>query len=124
MEQTRLERGMELLERIDGRGGKEVLRSLEEIAPDLGRYIAEFAFGDIYNRPGLSLEERELITLASLLTAGGCEPQLEVHINAALHVDVPPEKIIEVFLQCIPYTGFPRVLNAVFTAKRICQEIP
>ena len=32
MEQTRLERGMELLERIDGRGGKEVLRSLEEIA--------------------------------------------------------------------------------------------
>lgn len=122
MEQTRLERGMELLERIDGRGGKEVLRSLEEIAPDLGRYIAEFAFGDIYNRPGLSLEERELITLASLLTAGGCEAQLEVHLRAALHVGILPEKIVEGLMQCVPYTGFPRVLNAVFAARRVFAE--
>ena len=119
MEQTRFERGMEMLRRIDGSGGEAVLRSLEDVAPDLGRYIAEFAFGDIYARPRLGPAERELITLASLLTAGGCEAQLEVHINAALHVDVPPEKIIEVFLQCIPYTGFPRVLNAVYAAKRI-----
>lgn len=119
MEKTRFDRGMELLERIDGRGGAAVLQSLEDIAPDLGRYIVEFAFGDVYARPGLSLEEREMITLASLLTAGGCEPQLEVHINAALNVGVPPETIVETFLQCVPYTGFPRALNAVFAAKRV-----
>ena len=119
MEQTRFERGMELLDRIDGRGGGAVLRSLEGVAPDLGNYIVEFAFGDVYARPGLSLEEREMVTLASLLTAGGCEPQLEVHINAALNVGVSPETIVETFLQCVPYTGFPRVLNAVFTAKRV-----
>ena len=119
MEQTRFARGMELLEKIDGRGGEAVIRSLEEIAPDLGRYIVEFAFGDIYPRAGLDLREREMITLASLLAAGGCEPQLEVHIRAALNVGVPPEAIVEVFLQCVPYTGFPRVLNAVFAAKRV-----
>lgn len=118
MEQTRFERGMELLERIDGRGGEAVLQSLEGIAPDLGRYIVEFAFGDIYPRAGLDLREREIVTLASLLTAGGCEPQLEVHINAALHVGVLPEDVIEIFLQCVPYTGFPRVLNAVSAARR------
>lgn len=121
MEKTRFDRGMELLEGIDGRGGAAVLQSLEDIAPDLGRYIVEFAFGDIYPRGGLSLPEREMITLASLLTAGGCEPQLEVHINAALNVGVPPETIVETFLQCVPYTGFPRVLNAVFTAKRVFE---
>ena len=124
MESTRFQRGMDKLQEIDGAGGEGVIRSLEGIAPDLGRYIAEFAFGDIYARAGLTLQEREIITLASLLTAGGCEPQLEVHINAALHVGVPREKIVEVFLQCIPYTGFPRVLNAVFTAKRAFQEMP
>lgn len=127
MKSTRFQQGMEKLQEIDGVGGEGVIRSLEDIAPDLGRYIVEFAFGDIYCRGELSLQEREIITLSSLLTAGGCEPQLEVHINAALHVGVPPEKIIETFLQCIPYTGFPRVLNAVFTAKRIFQahhEIP
>lgn len=119
MKQTRFELGLEKLREIDGAGGEEVIRSLEDIAPDLGRYIVEFAFGDIYAREGLTLQERELITVASLLTAGGCEPQLEVHISGALHTGVPPEKIVETFLQCIPYTGFPRVLNAVFTAKRI-----
>ena len=122
MEQTRFERGMELLDKIDGRDGGAVLRSLEGVAPDLGRYIAEFAFGDVCARPGLSLEEREMITLASLLTAGGCEPQLEVRLSAALNVGLSPEKIVEALLQCVPYAGFPRVLNAVFAAKRVFGE--
>lgn len=121
MRKTRLEQGSKNLQKIDGKGGDEVIRSLEGIAPDLGRYIVEFAFGDIYSREGLDLQERELITLSSLLTAGGCEAQLRVHIQAAVHVGIPKEKIIETFLQCIPYTGFPKVLNAVFTAKEILK---
>lgn len=63
-----------------------------------------------------------MITISSLLTAGGCEPQLEVHINGALNVGIRPDKIIETFLQCIPYTGFPKVLNAVNTAKKVFRE--
>ncbi len=122
MKKTRFETGMHNLKKIDGKGGEAVITSLENISPDLGRYIVEFAFGDIYERSGLSLQEREMITLASLLTAGGCEPQMEVHISGALNVGIPPEKIIEIFLQCIPYTGFPRVLNAVYAAKRILKK--
>lgn len=122
MEKTRFHTGMENLKKIDGKDGEAVIRSLETISPDLGKYIVEFAFGDIYERNGLSLQEREMITLASLLTAGGCEPQLEVHINGALNVGIAPEKIIEIFLQCIPYTGFPKVLNAVSVAKQIFEN--
>lgn len=122
MEKSRYEKGMENLSAVDGKGGEAVIKSLEKICPDLGRYIAEFAFGDIYSRQELSMREREMITLANLLTLGGCEPQLEVHINGALNTGVPPEKIVEVFLQCIPYTGFPRVLNAVFAAKKVFAE--
>lgn len=122
MEKTRFHTGMENLKKIDGKDGEAVIQSLETISPDLGRYIVEFAFGDIYERNGLSLQEREMITLASLLTAGGCEPQLEVHINGALNVGIVPEKIIEIFLQCIPYTGFPKVLNAVSVAKKIFEN--
>lgn len=81
--------------------------------------MLEFAFGDIYSREELNLQERELITITSLLTAGGCEPQLEVHINGALNVGIAPKKITETFLQCIPYTGFPKVLNAVSVAKKV-----
>ena len=122
MENTRFIQGMEQLKAIDGKGGENVIKSLEDIAPDLGKFIVEFAFGDIYTREGLTTEEREMITLSSLLTAGGCEPQLEVHINGALNVGISPEKVIETFLQCIPYTGFPKVLNAVFVAKRVFAE--
>lgn len=122
MENTRFTQGMEQLKAIDGKGGENVIKSLEDIAPDLGKFIIEFAFGDIYTREGLTTEEREMITLSSLLTAGGCEPQLEVHINGALNVGISPEKVIETFLQCIPYTGFPKVLNAVFAAKKVFAE--
>lgn len=119
MERTRFEKGMEQLKAIDGAGGQHVIQSLEDISPDLGKFIVEFAFGDIYTRQELNLQEREMVTITSLLTAGGCEPQLEVHINGALNVGIAPVKIVEAFLQCIPYTGFPKVLNAVFVAKKV-----
>ena len=119
MERNRYERGIQKLAEIDGTVGENVIASLQNVAPDLGNYIIEFAFGDIYCRDGLSLQERELITITSLLTAGGCEAQLDVHINGALNVGVAPGKVVETFLQCIPYTGFPKVLNAISVAKKI-----
>ncbi|MCL2789692.1 MAG: carboxymuconolactone decarboxylase family protein [Desulfobulbus sp.] len=122
MENERLQRGTARLNEVDGNAGKNVIASLEGIAPDVGRYIIEFAFGDVYCRDGLSLQEREMITIVSLLTAGGCEPQLEVHINASLNVGISPDKIIETFIQCIPYTGFPKVLNAVGVARKVFKD--
>lgn len=122
MEKTRFDLGMEKLKEVDGVGGEAVIKSLEGMAPDVGKYIVEFAFGDIYPRKELSLQEREMITITSLLTAGGCELQLQVHINGSLNVGITPERIIETFIQCIPYAGFPRVLNAIFTAKKVFTE--
>lgn len=122
MSSTRFELGSEKLKEIDGIEGENVIQSLQDIAPDVGKYIIEFAFGDVYTRPELSMQEREMITITSLLTTGGCEPQLEVHINGSLNVGLSPEKIIETFIQCIPYTGFPKVLNAIYTAKKIFAE--
>lgn len=122
MKVTRFEEGQKQLKKVDGVGGEKVIKSLRDIAPDVGKYIIEFAFGDIYSREELSLKEREIITMTSLLTMGGCEPQLEVHINGALNVGAAPQKIIETFIQCIPYVGFPKVLNAIFTAKKIFSE--
>ncbi|MGL4740569.1 MAG: carboxymuconolactone decarboxylase family protein [Sarcina sp.] len=123
MKKTRYELGLENLNLIDGAMGEGVIKSLENIAPDLGKYIIEFAFGDIYSRRNLSIQERELITLSSLLTSGGCENQLNVHIHAALNVNISQEKILETFIHCIPYVGFPKVLNAVFVAEKIFETI-
>lgn len=119
---TRFDRGLAQLQAIDGEAGQKVIDSLANIAPDLGRFIIEFAFGDIYTRGELNLQECELITLSSLLTAGGCEPQLEVHINAALNVGIAPEKVIEAFMQCIPYIGFREYSTPFLSPKKFLEK--
>lgn len=122
MKQNLYEIGTKQFQKIVGEDGEKVIESLKHIAPDLGKYIIEFAFGEINSREGLTLQERELITITSLLTTGGCEPELDVHINGALNVGIEPEKIIEAFIQCIPYTGFPKVINAVTMANKVFTE--
>lgn len=80
-----------MLQEIDGEGGEQVIASLEDISKDLGNMIVEFAFGDIYTRNGLDLQEREMLTLASLLTQGACVTQLRVHIQGAVPVGITCE---------------------------------
>lgn len=119
MTDKRLEQGIKNLQEIDGEAGERVIESLETIAPDVGRYILEFAFGDIYNKDTLSFREREIVTITSLLTQGDTKNQLMVHINGSLNVGITEEEIIEIFTHCIPYVGVPRVLNAITSAKEV-----
>lgn len=117
--QDLMARGLAKLNEIDGEQGEKVKQALADISPDLGKYIIGFAFGEIYQRPQLDVRQRELVTLAALAAQGGCENQLRVHIHALLNVGLTRDEIVEVFIQCIPYLGFPKVLNAVFVAKEV-----
>jgi 4-carboxymuconolactone decarboxylase len=121
-ESERFRRGWARLSEVDAGGGRRVLESFQDVAPDLARYIVEFGFGDIYSRPGLDLRQRQLVTIAALTALGGTEPQLEIHVNNGLNVGLSAREIVEAILHCIPYTGFPRVLNAMSVAKRVFQE--
>jgi len=119
---TRYREGLATLERIDGEGGRKVIDSLQAIAPDLARYVIEFPFGDIYQRPGLDLAQRELATVAALTALGHCQPQLAVHLHGALNVGCTPEQIIEVIIQMAVYAGFPAALNGMSTARAVFVE--
>lgn len=121
-DQERYEQGLKNLDKVDQKAGRDVINSLAGLPEDIGRYIIEFAFGDIYSRKTLDLKQREMITITSLLTQGDTSPQLKVHINGALNVGLTKEEIIETFIQTIPYVGFPRVLNAVNVAKEVFNE--
>ncbi|MFJ5530484.1 carboxymuconolactone decarboxylase family protein [Streptomyces sp. NPDC093261] len=120
--QERFEHGMDVLTRVDGEGGRRVVDSLADISPELGHQVVAWAFGDIYDRPGLAPRDRQLVTLGILTALGGCEPQLEVHINAALNVGLGSEEIIEALLHSAVYCGMPRALNATFVAKKVFGE--
>ena len=117
MESDRYRRGQEALQKIHGHTGERVIEALQEVAPDLARYIAEFAYGDIYSRGVLSLKEREIATVAALTALGNAAPELKTHIHAALNVGCSRQEVMEVILQMAVYAGFPAALNASFVAK-------
>ncbi len=120
--EERYEHGKTVLDAIDGAAGANVIASLEDIAPELGHQIVAWGFGEIYSRPGLEPRDRQLVTLGMLTALGGCEPQLDVHINAALNVGLTPQQIIEALLHSAVYCGFPRALNSTFIAKKVFAE--
>ncbi|MFF9647304.1 carboxymuconolactone decarboxylase family protein [Kitasatospora aureofaciens] len=120
--QERFDRGMEVLTRVDGEGGQRVIDSLADINPELAHQVVAWGFGEIYSRPELAARDRQLVTLGMLTALGGCEPQLEVHINAALNVGLTPAEITEALLHSAVYCGFPKALNATFVAKKVFGE--
>ncbi|QIQ04108.1 carboxymuconolactone decarboxylase family protein [Streptomyces liangshanensis] len=120
--QDRFKRGMKVLTEIDGDSGQKVIDSLADISPELGHQVVAWAFGDIYNRPGLAPRDRQLVTLGMLTALGGCEPQLDVHINASLNVGLTPDEITEALLHASVYCGMPKALNATFVAKKVFTE--
>jgi 4-carboxymuconolactone decarboxylase len=115
----RFDRGLRALAEIDGRGGQKVIDALAEIAPDFGRYLIEFPFGDIYSRQGLDLRSREVATIAALTALGNAAPQLKVHIQAGLNVGLSRDEIVETIMQMAVYAGFPAALNGLFAAKEV-----
>jgi 4-carboxymuconolactone decarboxylase len=114
--------GLAVLRQIDGEAGQRVVDSLADVSPELGHQVVAWAFGEIYARPGLAARDRQLVTLGVLAALGGCEPQLEVHINAALNVGLTPAQITEALLHSAVYCGMPRALNATFAAKKVFSE--
>jgi 4-carboxymuconolactone decarboxylase len=115
----RYERGLRALQEVSGGSGAEVVRSLEDVAPDLGRFIIEFSYGDVISRTGLDYRSKELATVALLTALGTAEPQLRVHINAALNVGASREEIVEVIQQMAVYAGFPAALNGIAAARDV-----
>lgn len=110
--ENRLERGYEKLREVDGKAGEEIVDKLG----DLGKYIVEFAFGDIYSRENLNLREREIATIA-MLTVMGKPEQLKVHIQGGLNVGLTHKEIEEIIIHTVPYAGFPSAINAMNTFK-------
>lgn len=101
-------------------GEMEIGEAFQEIAPDLSKYVVEFAFGEIYSRPGLDNKQKVLTTIAGLVAQG--MPQIEIHINSGLNVGLTPEEIVGCIMHLLPYTGFPRVLNALKVAEKVFTE--
>lgn len=122
VDQARLARGSAVLASIDGDAGQAVVDSLGTFAPRLADHIVAHAFGDVYAGTDLTPPQRQLVTIGALTALGGCEPQLKVHIGAALNVGLSPAQIIEAITHAAVYCGFPRAINAATVARHVLDE--
>ncbi|WP_214321179.1 carboxymuconolactone decarboxylase family protein [Nonomuraea sediminis] len=120
--EERYEAGLKVLSSVDGEAGQRVVDSLADISPELGHQVVAWAFGDMYARSQLSPRDRQLVTLGVLAALGGCEIELDVHINAALNVGLSATEIAEALLHTAVYAGMPRSINATLVAKKVFAD--
>ncbi|WP_027409430.1 carboxymuconolactone decarboxylase family protein [Anoxybacteroides tepidamans] len=123
MRNDRYQRGYETLHRLAGESGKKVVENIQSFAPDFGKMMIEFGFGDVYSRPAFDLKQRELITLVSLITQGIGERQLLFHFKAALRVGWTIAELIEIIIHCAAYAGFPRAAAALEILQQLSNDL-
>ena len=110
----RYERGRQRLVEVHG---ERSLRTIEGLG-DLGRLIVEVAYGDVYSRPGLSLRDRQIATVA-VLVALGRSSQLPVHLRSSIKAGLTPDELREIIIQVATLAGFPPAMNAMATLRTV-----
>lgn len=86
-------------------------------------FVTRNAWGDVWQRPGLDLKTRSLITVA-MLTALGKQHELKGHVRGALNNGVTPEQLQEVLLHASIYCGLPAAVEAFRTAAEVVDAPP
>jgi len=118
-DETGLERGRERLREVHGDRSLATIESLG----DLGELIIQVAYGDVYSRPGLSLRDRQIASVAALV-ATGRSSQLPVHLRSSLKAGLTAEELQEVIIQTATIAGFPPAMNAWSQLRTIVGEGP
>ena len=93
-----------------------------EFTLPMQHHITRAAWGDVWQREGLDLKTRSLITVAALVTLAR-EDQLKGHLWRALDNGVTREEIREVFLQVGIYAGVPAAIDSFRIAREVFESI-
>lgn len=117
----RYKKGLHVMEELFSQEVRTGMRNIQKISPDFWDMIVSSGFGDLYARNTLTMEQREYITLTTLITQGAFD-QLGVHIQAALNIGMTQEEIIEIIIHCSGYVGFPKAIQAMGIAGEIFEN--
>ncbi len=84
-------------------------------------WINEHAWGSTWQRPGLPLATRSLVTIA-MLAALRAPQELKGHVRGALHNGCTVDEIQEVLLHSAVYCGAPAAQEAFRAAQEVIDE--
>nr|WP_281289164.1 4-carboxymuconolactone decarboxylase [Leekyejoonella antrihumi] len=96
--------------------------SRTEFTDEFQDLITRYAWGEIWNRPGLDWRSRSLITLTAMI-ARGHHDEFAMHVRAARRNGLTTDEIKELILQCAIYCGVPDANTAFRIAQSVLDEL-
>lgn len=115
---NRFKRGLALLKKM---GREHTMDDQKALCPEMYEISVGHLFGDIWARPGLSLRERQLVTLAANIALARPSGN-HSHYRSAQHIGITKQEICEVMMQVGHYAGWPTLSNAVRQYLAVLKE--
>ena len=98
------------------------LAAMDELNADLQDWVTRYAWGDIWNRPGLARRDRSILNIG-MLVALDRPAELKLHLKGAIRNGLTPDEIKECLLQTAVYCGAPAALDAFRTVREAFEEM-
>lgn len=112
--------GMKLLTEM---GREATMMDHKRMSEDLYEYSVGFLFGEIWQRPHLSLRDRQMITLAANVALSRPTGS-HSHYRSAKEVGLTHEQIMEVIIHVGMYAGWPCMSHAIKQYLEVLAEDP
>lgn len=91
----------------------------EAVEGDFVAYTVDHLFGDVWNRPGLELLQRRLLTIGVLAALGRTE-LLDVQFQSTLdNGELDEDQVREVVIHLTHYVGWPLATGVSEAAERV-----
>jgi 4-carboxymuconolactone decarboxylase len=117
-----LQKGKQRIHEILGVDADKIIENFSKISPDFAHYIVEFAYGNLYARPGLEDKMREVAAVSCLIGQGNQGLALKTHLSGMLNVGWTKQEVVELLLFLIGYCGFPKIVDAMLVAKELFEK--
>ncbi|HEY3918246.1 MAG TPA: carboxymuconolactone decarboxylase family protein [Stellaceae bacterium] len=85
-------------------------------------FVNQYAFGEVWARPGLDKKTRHMLTIA-MLTALGRLEELQTHLSLTPNSGVTRDEVKEVLMQAAIYAGVPAAMSAFNRANQVFAEM-
>jgi 4-carboxymuconolactone decarboxylase len=123
MNQELFDRGLKLRREVLGAEYVDAsIANADDFNRPMQELVTQFAWGEIWNRPGLDRRTRSLLNLA-MITALNRPHELELHVRGAVNNGVTVDEMREVFLQTAVYCGMPAALDSFRIARKVLKEM-
>jgi 4-carboxymuconolactone decarboxylase len=98
------------------------IKNAGEFNMPMQELVTQYAWNEIWNRPGLDRRSRSMINLA-MLTALNRPHELKLHIKGAINNGLTKDEIREIFMQTAIYCGVPAAIDSFRCAKEVFAEM-